>query len=140
MARVVAAGGTVAVQVWDRLEAQPGYGAMYDAFAGQLGAEAAGLGGAYWSLGDLGLLGSLFEAAGLPVAAARTRVGTARVGSAAEAVATEIEATPLAARIDQDTHRRLVEAGTAAIRRFEAAGGRVELPIAGHLVVATKPA
>jgi hypothetical protein len=37
MARVARAGGTVAVQVWDRLEAQEGYGAMYDAFARHLG-------------------------------------------------------------------------------------------------------
>jgi len=138
MARVATAGGTVAVQVWDRLEAQAGYGAMYDAFAGHLGGQASELGGAYWALGDLDLLGSLFEAAGLRVAAARTRVGAARFGSATEAVATEIEATPLAARIDQDTRRRLVEAGTAAIRRFEVDGGRAELPISGHLVVGTK--
>jgi SAM-dependent methyltransferase len=30
MARVTAAGGTVAVQVWDRLEAQEGYGPLTD--------------------------------------------------------------------------------------------------------------
>jgi ubiquinone/menaquinone biosynthesis C-methylase UbiE len=37
MARVAAPGGTVAVQVWDLLEAQEGYGAMYAAFSRQLG-------------------------------------------------------------------------------------------------------
>ena len=49
MARVATAGGTVAVQVWDRLEAQAGYGPMYAAFAEHLGGEAADLGGAYWA-------------------------------------------------------------------------------------------
>ena len=138
MARVATAGGTVAIQVWDRLEAQAGYGAMYDAFAGHLGGQAAELGGAYWALGDLDLLGSLFEAAGLELAAARTRVGTARFGSATEAVATEIEATPLAERIDRATYERVLAAGTEAMGPFVVDGGRVELPIRGHIVTATK--
>jgi ubiquinone/menaquinone biosynthesis C-methylase UbiE len=36
MARVARAGATVAVQVWDLLDAQPGYGAMCAAFARHL--------------------------------------------------------------------------------------------------------
>jgi SAM-dependent methyltransferase len=134
MARVATPGGTVAVQVWDRLEAQEGFGAMYDAFAGQLGPEAAKLENAYWALGDLDLMGSLFQAAGLQVTSVRTHVSTVHFGSAAEAVTTEIEATPLAERIDQDTHRRLVEIGAEAMRPFEVDGGRIELPISGHLM------
>jgi SAM-dependent methyltransferase len=139
MARVATAGGTVAVQVWDRLEAQEGYGAMYGTFARHLDPEAAEVGGAYWALGDLELLGSLFEAADLEVTGTRTRVGTVRFGSAAEAVATEIEATPLAARVDPGTRRRLVDAGVQAVARFVVDGGRVELPIGGHLVTAVAP-
>jgi len=139
MGRVAAAGGTVAVQVWDQLEAQAGYGDLYAAFARHLGPEAAELDGAYWALGDLALLGSLFEAAGLTVTGTRTRVGTVRFGSAAEAVATELDATPLAAGIDQDTRRRVLEAGAAAMAPFVVDGGRVELPIRGHLVTAVAP-
>ena len=137
MGRVAVAGGTVAVQVWDRLEAQAGYGVLYDAFARHLGPEAAALDGAYWALGDLELLGSLFEAAGLAVTGSRTRVGTARFGSAAEAVATELDATPLGARIDPDTRRRVLDAGIEAMGPFVVDGGRVELPIRGHLVTGT---
>jgi len=125
--------------VWDLLEAREGYGAMYRAFARHLGPEAGELGGAYWALGDLGLVGSLYEAAGLRVTGTRTRVGTARFPSAAEAVATEIDATPLATRIDRDTYRRILEAGTEAMRPFLVDGGRVELPIRGHLVTGVKP-
>ena len=140
MARVARAGGTVAVQVWDQLEAQDGYGAMYDAFARHLGPEATQLENAYWALGDLDLLGSLFEAAGLEVTATRTRVGTVRFPSPTDAVATEIEATPLAERISKDTYDRLLESATAAMRPFVVDGGRVELPLKGHIVTATRPA
>jgi SAM-dependent methyltransferase len=137
MARVATPGGTVAVQVWDRLEAQEGFGPMYDAFAEHLGPDGTSLESAYWSLGDLDLMRSLFEAAGLQLAAARTHVGTVHFGSASEAVTTEIEATPLAQRIDQDARRRLVEAASKAMRPFEVDGGRVELPISGHLITGT---
>jgi SAM-dependent methyltransferase len=138
MARVAAAGGTVAVQVWDRLEAQEGYGAMYRAFREQLGPEATELESAYWSLGDLELMGSLFQAAGLRITGTRTRVGAVRFASAAEAVATEIEATPLAERIDPDSYDRVLAAASAAMRPFLVDGERVELPIAGHLIVGTR--
>jgi SAM-dependent methyltransferase len=139
MARVATPGGTVAVQVWDQLEAQEGYGAMYGAFAAHLGPDATTLEGSYWALGDLDLVGSLFEAADLQITTTLTRAGTVRFPSASAAVATEIEATPLAHRIDQETYRRMLEAGTEALRPFVVAGGRVELPIKGHIVTATKP-
>jgi hypothetical protein len=112
---------------------------MYEAFARHLGPEAADLDSAYWALGDLDLLGSLFEAAGLTVTGTRTRVGTVRFGSAEEAVATELDATPLGARIDPDTRRRVLEDGVAAMGPFVVDGGRVELPIRGHLVTAVAP-
>jgi SAM-dependent methyltransferase len=138
MARVAAAGWTVAVQVWDQLEAQAGYGALYAAFTRHLGPMAAELGGSFWALGDLELLGSLFEAAGLAVTGTRTRAGTARFPSAADAVTTELDASPLAAGIDQATRRRVLDAGIKAMGPFVVEGGRVELPIRGHLVVAAK--
>jgi SAM-dependent methyltransferase len=140
MARVATPGGAVAVQVWDRLEAQAGYGAMYEAFAEHLGPEGMELESSYWSLGDLDLMRSLFEAAGLRVTGARTRQSTVPFASATEAVTTEIEATPLAQRIDPAAHRRLVAAASEAMRPFELDGGRVELPISGHLITGTRSA
>jgi SAM-dependent methyltransferase len=139
MARVATPGGTVAVQVWDQLEAQEGYGAMYDTFAEHLGPEATELASSYWALGDLDLLRSLFEAAGLRVGDTRTRVSIVHFGSAEEAVTTEIEATPLAERISQETRHRLVEAASRAMAPFVVDAGRVELPLKGHLVIATRP-
>jgi SAM-dependent methyltransferase len=138
MARVATPGGTVAVQVWDRLEVQAGYGAMYDAFAEHLGPDGMELESSYWSLGDLDLMGSLFEAAGLRITGIRTRQSTVHYGSASEAVTTEIEATPLAERIGQDAYRRLLDAASEAMRPFEVDGGRVELPIRGHLITGAR--
>jgi SAM-dependent methyltransferase len=112
MARVATPGGTVAVQVWDQLEAQPGYAAMYAAFTRHVGPEAGQLEGAIWALGDLELVGSLFEAAGLRVTATRPRAGTARFPSAPVAVGTELEASPLAQRIDEQTHEHALQAAS----------------------------
>ncbi|HET9558126.1 MAG TPA: methyltransferase domain-containing protein [Actinomycetota bacterium] len=139
MARVATPGGTVAVQVWDRLEAQEGFGAMYAAFSEHLGPEAAELESSYWALGDLDLMGSLFEAAGMRVTGTRTRVGTVRYPSATEAVTTELQATPLAERIGEDAQRRIVEAASEAMSPFVVDGGRVELPLRGHLITAARP-
>jgi SAM-dependent methyltransferase len=138
MARVVTGDGTVAVQVWDRLEAQAGFGPVYELIARHLGPEGIRLESSYWVLGDLDLVASLFEAAGLRVTATRSHVGTARYGSAREAVATEVEATPLLGRIGQETYRRLLDDAGEALAAFTVAGGAVELPIAGHLVTAAR--
>jgi hypothetical protein len=54
-ARVVAPGGTVAVQVWDRLEAQDGFLPLYAVLAEHGGQAATELAGSYWVLGDLDL-------------------------------------------------------------------------------------
>ena len=56
--------------------------------------------------------------------------------SAEQAVATEAEATPLLDRIDQETYRRILADAGAALRPFTVDGGRVELPIRGHLITA----
>ena len=70
--------------------------------------------------------------------ATRTRAGTVRYDSAEEAVATEVEATPLAERIGPEAYRRMLEAAGEALRPFTVAGGRIELPIRGHLITAAK--
>jgi hypothetical protein len=111
---------------------------MYEAFTEHLGPAAAELESSYWVLGDLDLVGSLFEAACLRVTGTRTRVGIVRFDSAEEAVETEIQATPLAERIDPDSYRRILAAGTEAMRPFVVDDGRVELPIQGHLVTGAR--
>jgi ubiquinone/menaquinone biosynthesis C-methylase UbiE len=136
MARVATDGGTVAVQVWDRLEAQAGFVPLYETLARHVGPEAVELGSSYWVLGDLDLVASLLDAAGLRITGTRTRVGAARYDSAEEAVATEVQATPLMERISQEAYRRILEDAGEALGPFTVDGGRVELPIRGHLVTA----
>jgi ubiquinone/menaquinone biosynthesis C-methylase UbiE len=136
MARVAADGGTVAVQVWDRLEEQAGYRPFFEVVARHAGQDAVGLWSSYWALGDLELLAALFEAAGLRITATVTREGAVRSASPEELVRTEVEASPLGERIGPDVHARLLEDAGAALRRFVTADGRVEVPIRGHLVVA----
>jgi ubiquinone/menaquinone biosynthesis C-methylase UbiE len=136
MARVAADGGTVAVQVWDRLEAQPGYQPFFEVVMRHAGEEAMDLWSSYWALGDLELVAALFEAAGMEVTATSTREGAVRSASTDELVRTEVEATPLGERIDPEVYARLLEDARAALRRFVTADGGIDLPIRGHLVVA----
>jgi SAM-dependent methyltransferase len=138
MARVVAAGGTVAVQVWDRMEAQAGWAPLYDVLARHAGPEAIRLQDTYWALGDLDLLSSLFGAAGLRMGATRARVGTARFDSSDEAVATEVEGGPLRDRLGDEVYRRILEESRQALAPFATDGGRLEIPIRGYLVSAQK--
>ena len=136
MARVTAPGGTVAVQVWDRLEAQEGYGPLTDVLLRHGGPEVLDLEHSYWALGDLEQVTGLFEAAGLREVAATTRTGTVRTPTADDLVRTEIEATPLAERLDPAAERAILADAREALRPFTTADGRLELPIRGHLIVA----
>jgi hypothetical protein len=65
-------------------------------------------------------------------------MGVARFPSIRECVATEVEATPLRERIDDDVYKRILDDAEEALRPFRTADG-VELPIQGHLVAARKP-
>ena len=136
MARVAVDGGTVAVQVWDRLEAQAGYEPFFEIVVRHAGEEARDLWSSYWALGDLELVAELFEAAGLRIAATRTREGAVRAASADELVRTEVEATPLGERVGAEVYARLLEDARAALRRFVTDDGGIAMPIRGHLVVA----
>lgn len=139
MARVAADGGTVAVQVWAGLDVQPGYGPFVEIAARHAGPEAVDLLSAYWVLGDLDLVCSLLVAAGLEVTTTSTRVGTARFGSIDELVRIEVEGTPLAARIDEDVYRRILDDSRDTLAPFRTAEGKAEIPITGHVIAASKP-
>lgn len=138
MARVVTARGTVAVQVWGRLESQPGYGPFFEVVARHVGPDAIRLIGTYWIHGDLDKLAALCESAGLQVTGTRTRMGTARFDSIDAVVTTEVESTPLRARISDEVYHRILEDSRGALRRFQTDAGQVALPIEGHLVNARR--
>jgi SAM-dependent methyltransferase len=136
MARVAADGGTVAVQVWDRLEGQPAYGPLVAIAARHAGPEAVDLLSSYWTAGDLDELRRSIEAADLVVTNTRTVLGTARFPSLEQAVRIEIESTPLRDRITDAVYEAVLAEVVAALAPHETSTGAAELPISGHLVVA----
>jgi SAM-dependent methyltransferase len=137
MARVSKRDGTVAVQVYSSLSAQPGYGPFVEVAARHAGPEAVSLLSTYWIHGDVDELTRLFDSAGLEVTAIRTRLGTARFGSIEEMVRIEVESTPLVNRISDDTYRRIRADAEEALAQFRTDGG-VEVPVEGHLVTARR--
>ena len=136
MRRVAADDGTIAVQVWASLDAQPAYAPLVAVAARHAGPEAVELLGSYWVLGDLDRLGELFAAAGLAVTRMQTHVGTARFDSIDELVAIEVESTPLIERLDAATYGAIRADAREALAAFETGAGTVEVPIVGHIVTA----
>lgn len=137
MGRVVAEGGTVAVQVWDRLAGQPAYGPLVEVAAAHAGPEAVDLLSSYWVAGDPDELLGWCASAGLSVRRLDTRLGTARFASLEQAVRVEVESTPLRDRISDATYEAILTDAVAALGAYETATGAADLPISGHLVVAT---
>jgi SAM-dependent methyltransferase len=136
MARVTRPGGVIALAVPASLDAQPAYGPFVDLATRIAGPDAASLLGAYWACGDLSELRRSIASAGLEVIDARTHAGTARFGSADDLVATEVEGSPLADRIDEETYERIRAGAREVLAPFTAPDGRLDAPLHGHLVVA----
>lgn len=138
MARVVTADGIVAICVPAGLEDQPAYGAL-DAAVGELaGTEAQALMASYWSCGDLSYLRGLISSAELTVTSTRTHEGTAKYPSIDDAVATEVEGTPLGERISAETYDAIRRRARELLQRYVANDGSVGIPLAGHLVVSRR--
>jgi ubiquinone/menaquinone biosynthesis C-methylase UbiE len=137
MARVVTPPGVVAVQVWDRMEAQIGYVPFAEVAARHAGPEAMDLIGTYFTLGDVDALRALFATSGLEVAAVHTYSTRMRFESVDEFVMTEVEATPLAGRLDDDAYRRIREDSREALSQFREGDG-VAIPVSGHVVSARR--
>jgi hypothetical protein len=136
MARVVAAGGTVAFSVPGRLDAQPAYAPFVRMVAAHAGPDAVGLLGAYFASGDLDELRGLVDAAGLQLAETRTYVGTVKCPSIDAFVATEVESTPLRERISDEVYARIRAEARALLRPYATPGGAAEIPLEGHVIVA----
>jgi ubiquinone/menaquinone biosynthesis C-methylase UbiE len=136
MARVARTGGTVTVQVWDRIEDQPAYRPFIEVLGRHAGPEAVNLVSAYFVSGDpLELTGSM-EAAGLDVVQTRTETSTMPFGSVDELVAVEVLSTPLGERLEEDVVGRIVADTHEALASFVTEGGGLGVPIGGHILVA----
>jgi ubiquinone/menaquinone biosynthesis C-methylase UbiE len=137
MARVVRADGVVGFQVWDRLEAQPGYQPFADVAARYAGPEAMDVIGKYFVCGDVDELGALVRSSGLELTALRTLSTLMRFDSIDEFVRAEVEATPLAEQLDDNAYRRILEDSRDALASFRTGAG-AEIPVSGHVVTARK--
>ncbi|MGQ0479991.1 MAG: methyltransferase domain-containing protein [Pseudonocardia sp.] len=135
MARVVADDGRVGVVVPASLDDQPAYRPFVELAVELVGEQAQSLLGTYWSCGDQAELHALIESAGLRVLASRHYAGTARFQSADELVDTEVQGSPLAARISEAAYQRLRVGSREVLHPFVTAHG-LDAPLHGHVVVA----
>jgi SAM-dependent methyltransferase len=138
MARVVAPGGVVALQTYAPLTEQPAYGPFVDLVARHAGPEARILLGTYWSQGEVDGLLRLTSTAGLSPLESRSSLGVAVFPSAAAVAHTEIQATPLAARITPETYEQVVAHTEALLGKYADESGLVRVPIRATLVAARK--
>lgn len=138
MARVVTDDGTVAVQVWDRRESQPGYRPLIEVAARHAGPDAINLLSTYFVLGDLDGFAGIAASAGLEVTATQTRTSTMRFTSVDELVAVEVQSTPLGERLSEEALRRIVGDAREALAPFATDDGRLDMPIRGHVILARK--
>jgi hypothetical protein len=134
---VVTADGVVVLQVWDRLDDQSGYRPFADVAARYAGPDAVDLIGTYFVLGDVDELRALLRSSGLEVSDLRTLSTTMQFDTIDDFVATEVQATPLAERLDEDTYGRILEGTREALARFRTDNG-VEIPVSGHIVTARR--
>lgn len=140
MARVTAPGGTVGVLVPSQLDRQVAFAPFVDLAARHAGPAAVSLLSSYFSCGGLDQLTTLVEAAGLTVTAARIEVGSYAAPSVDAAVATEVESTPLRARITDDVYVRIREGARELFAPYTAPDGSLRTPFDADLVVAQRVA
>ena len=137
MRRVVRRAGKVGLVVPSSLDAQPMFSAFVDLATRVAGAEAEALLTTYFVCGDLVELTSLIESAGLHITSARSVKGVYRAPSIDQAVATEVESTPLVERMSESAYQRLRDEAREALQPFAAEDGTLEAPFECQLVVAT---
>jgi len=138
MARVVTAGGRVALQTYAALDEQPGYGPFVDAVARHAGPAARRLLGTYWSMGDPAELTTLLTNAQLRVVGTRGILGSVAFPSIDALVHTEIQATPLAQQIGASAYRAIGDEVRRALAQWSDPAGAVTLPIRARFATATK--
>lgn len=138
MVRVLRPDGTLAVAVWDRLEATPGYASVAELLDELFGPEAAQSIYAPYSLGDRDALAGLFAPAGLKNLAVQTVPGKVRFDSVESWIYTDIKGWTLADLIDDAGYDRLRQAAPERLAQFVLPDGSVEFDTSAHIVTGTK--
>ena len=136
MGRVTSPGGAVVITVPAALDDQPAYRMFVDIAARHAGSDARALLGTYWNCGDLAGLTADATAAGLEVVDVRTHEGTSRFESSDAYVATEVEGSPLAERLDEVAYAAIRAAVRSEMDQYVTPDGRYEVPLVGHVATA----
>jgi SAM-dependent methyltransferase len=139
MSRVGRPGGVVALAVPASLEDQPAYGPFVAMAARVAGPDAVSLLSTYWVSGDLSELRDTVAAAGLEITEVRTHAGTARFPSPDELAVTEMEGSPLAARLTPEQYADIRAGARQVLAPFTDPDGTLAAPLHGHLVAARVP-
>ena len=134
MARVTLADGTVGVQIWASPDRQRGFQPLADAVARHAGPDSVDLVTTYFRLGDLDQFTRRCADAGLAVTAVESTEVTLHAPSVDAYVTTEVESTPLAEHIDDETHLRLRADARTGLVPFCDAAGALALPFEIHLI------
>lgn len=137
MARVLRPDGVAALQTYAGLAEQPAYGPFVRTVERHAGDGARAYLDTYWSLGDVAELRTFLEGAGLEAGPPESVLGTVRFPSVEAFVRTEIQGTPLAARIDEATFRAITDEARATFRSYEDTDG-VGLPIRARFITGRK--
>lgn len=133
MRRVTVPGGRVGLVVPARLEEQPAYRQFVEISVRHAGEDARGLLDTYFCCGDAAWLEQILREAGLSDVQVQTRTGTARFASADDLVVTEVEATPLAERLDRAAYDAIRRDVAAEMQRYVSPEG-FPIPLVGQVV------
>ncbi|MEM7030985.1 MAG: class I SAM-dependent methyltransferase [Chloroflexota bacterium] len=138
MMRVLQPGGQLAVAVWDTVENTPGYAKMIALLQQLFGQEAANGLRAPYNLGDISLLKSIFDGAGIVDISIITLEGTARFPSIDDWVYTDIKGWTLANMIDDGQFELLLAEANKTLRSFVQPDGTVAFKAPAHIVTKIK--
>ncbi len=136
MWRVLAGGGRLALAVWDRLDACPGFAAEERVWVEAIGGEEDE---APWSLGDRQALEDLLARAGIFDADIETRAGSTRFASIDDWIYAGVRGWTEDEAISDDRLARLLATAKRSLEQFAGTDGRVAFATSAHLVSALKP-
>jgi SAM-dependent methyltransferase len=140
MLRVLKPGGTLAVAVWDALEANPPYAAEVALVERLAGAAAADALRAPFALGDAGALAALFSRAGAAAVRVATGPAPARFPSVRAMLEADVRGWLPAVGIDLAEAQvgRILEEGERLLAAWVRPGGAVAFETSAHVVTSSR--
>lgn len=135
--RVLRSGGRLALSVWSRIEANPGFLALVEALERRVGTEAANNRRAPFALADAAQVGGLLAEAGFRDVHVATRVELAGFSSPEELVAAQLGATPLSTfgTLSDETQQTIARDVRGALRAY-LGEDRLAVPMEAHIACA----